>query len=79
MPLGPFIVRHANPGWQPQYLKYPYYPHERVMTLATKDQTDKAITAVKNGVASKDQEEIASRAAKQSGSTGIAARDAFRK
>lgn len=46
--------------------------------MATKEQTQAAITAVKNGQASREQEEIARRAAQQAGSTGNQARDAFR-
>lgn len=46
--------------------------------MATTEQTKQAITAVKNGVASKQQEEIAKRAAKQAGSMGNRAREAFR-
>lgn len=45
--------------------------------MATNEQTDKAITAVKNGVASRDQQEIAKRAAKQEGQRGTRAKDAF--
>lgn len=46
--------------------------------MATKDETEAAITAVKNGQASKEQQEIARRAAQQAGSMGNQARDAFR-
>lgn len=45
--------------------------------MATKEQTDKAITAVRNGQASREQQEIAARAAKQAGSVGNRAREAF--
>ncbi len=46
--------------------------------MATNEQTKAAIVAVKNGVASKSQEEIAARAAKQAGSVGNTAREAFK-
>jgi hypothetical protein len=45
--------------------------------MATKDQEKAAIRAVKSGVASREQEDIARRAAQQAGSTGNAARAAF--
>jgi hypothetical protein len=47
--------------------------------MATNEQTDKAITAVRNGVATREQEEIAARAAKTVGERGNKARDAFNK
>lgn len=46
--------------------------------MATKEQTDKAITAVRNGVADREQEAIAARAAKTVGERGNQARDAFK-
>lgn len=46
--------------------------------MATNEQTDKAITAVKAGVADDDQIEIAKRAAKTVGERGNRARDAFK-
>lgn len=46
--------------------------------MATSEQRDKAIVAVRNGVASRDQERIAAEAAKQAGSAGNRARDAFK-
>lgn len=49
------------------------------MKLATNEQTDKAIAAVRNGLGTKEQEEIASRAAKTVGERGNRARDAFQK
>lgn len=47
--------------------------------MPTKAELDKAIDAVKAGVASRQQQEDAARAAKQAGSTGNRAREAFRK
>ena len=55
-----------------------YDPRKEVRSLATTEQTKQAITAVKNGVASKQQQEIARRAAQQAGSMGNRARDAFK-
>jgi hypothetical protein len=49
-----------------------------VTHVATDQQTDQAITAVRNNQATKDQEEIARRAAQQAGSRGNRARDAFK-
>lgn len=46
--------------------------------MATTEQTKAAIRAVKNGQASREQEDIARRAAQQAGSTGNDARAAFR-
>jgi|GEM_PF-3108455 hypothetical protein len=46
--------------------------------MATKDQVNSAITAVKNGVATPQQEKWAADAAKQAGSTGNRAREAFK-
>ena len=46
--------------------------------MATTEQTDQAITAVRNGQASREQQEIAKRAAQQAGSRGNRAREAFR-
>ncbi len=45
--------------------------------MATKQQTDAAITAVRNGQATREQQQIAARAANQAGSTGNRAREAF--
>lgn len=62
----------------------PYVQHnssttiEEVIQLATKEQTDQAITAVANGQASREQQDIAKRAASQAGSTGNRAREAFK-
>lgn len=49
------------------------------MNVASKEETDKAITAVKHGLASKEQEHIAARAAHSVGERGNRAREAFRK
>ena len=46
--------------------------------MANKDETDRAINAVQAGLASKEQIDIAGRAAKQAGSTGNDARAAFK-
>lgn len=46
--------------------------------MATTDQVRQAITAVKNGVATPQQQKWAADAAKQAGSTGNAAREAFK-
>ena len=46
--------------------------------MATRGQTDKAVTAVRNGVATKEQEKIARRASKVAGSYGTPAREAFK-
>lgn len=46
--------------------------------MATDKQLQQAITAVKNGVATKQQQEWAAAAAKQAGSTGNQAREAFK-
>lgn len=47
--------------------------------IATKEQADQAVIAVKNGNATREQQQIAEREAKQAGSRGNAARDAFQK
>jgi len=59
------------------YFDDPSQP-EDVFQLANKDETAKAIDAVQAGLASKEQTQIASRAAKQAGSTGNDARAAFK-
>jgi hypothetical protein len=46
--------------------------------MATEDQVKQAITAVKNGVATQQQQQWAAAAAKQAGSTGNQAREAFK-
>jgi hypothetical protein len=46
--------------------------------MATDKQLDQAITAVKNGVATQQQQQWAAAAAKQAGSTGNKAREAFK-
>ncbi len=46
--------------------------------MATTDQVKQAITAVKNGVATPQQEKWAAAAAKQAGATGNLAREAFK-
>lgn len=46
--------------------------------MANKDEYDRAIAAVRNGQADKRQQELAAKAAKQAGSTGNRAREAFR-
>ncbi len=46
--------------------------------MATKEQADKAVTAVRNGVATRDQQELARREAQQAGPRGNAARAAFK-
>lgn len=45
--------------------------------MATDQETKQAIAAVRNNMATREQEEIAARAAKQAGSTGNRAREAF--
>lgn len=45
--------------------------------MATNEQTDQAITAVKNGQATSQQEEIARRAAQTVGERGRRAKEAF--
>jgi hypothetical protein len=49
-----------------------------VINVATKEQRDAAIVAVRNGVADRRQEEIAAAAAKQAGAVGNTAREAFK-
>ena len=46
--------------------------------MATDDQLRQAIAAVRNGVATREQEQLAAKAAKQAGSTGNEARAAFK-
>jgi len=46
--------------------------------MANKDEYERAITAVRNGVADRRQEELAKKAASQAGSMGNRAREAFR-
>lgn len=45
--------------------------------MATREQADAAVAAVRKGVANKEQERIAAGEASQAGSRGNAARDAF--
>lgn len=51
---------------------------KQVIQLATKDEYDRAITAVRNGQADKRQQDLAAAAAKNAGSWGQTARDAFK-
>ena len=46
--------------------------------MANKGEYDLAVTAVRNGVADKRQQELAARQASQAGSRGNAARAAFK-
>lgn len=46
--------------------------------MATTEETRQAIMAVSNGQASREQQEIARRAAQQAGSMGNSAREAFK-
>jgi hypothetical protein len=46
--------------------------------MATTEEVKQAIKAVKNGMADNRQEQLAKEAGKQAGSTGNAAREAFR-
>lgn len=51
---------------------------KEVVQVATSEEVEAAITAVRNGVATRNQEELVRRAAKQAGSVGNRARDAFK-
>lgn len=46
--------------------------------MATDKQLKDAITAVRNGVADREQQRLAAAAAKQAGATGNLAREAFK-
>ena len=46
--------------------------------MATSEEVETAIIAVRNGVATRNQEELVRRAAQQAGSTGNRAREAFK-